>query len=688
MNRSRRFGLWISGILAVVCLLLLNILVGKFQKKPGLRLASVDPARSVSLGEQPPASSPENYGTRRTEAAVSSTAAAKSRLHPLARAARHPFESGQAKRLVSMPPAEVHLPAVVVPQPKTTTLEPLGYVEKADGRVEAIISLGDGVHVVHEGEILDGNFKVAKISSKAVELVENSAPMAQARLTAEVAQGAAQALADQAGQTNSPLVPEQVSNTGANLQLPAEPAASGSQPSVRKALGYVERANGRVEAIVADGEHVRLSQATRSFANEFHGPTDAPANVELANVSPTANNPPDSIVLESQPARTNSFTQQADEPPLVALQSGSSTVDEPQGVPAGNGEPESDPLGIIQPEPLADYSSSRFGANIPQAVMPTPPAVGDPLPSNAGWTQSVVSTLGYVEKGDGEKEAVVEVLGQVYLVHEGELFAEKYRALQVTSSSVQIVEESTEGSSPPEIERDSEAIPSPISRLRAPPLSMGSSGPDSPVEARKAEELAAGKLCCSSTRPSPEHLIELRQGTEGVKTPRTAIESVRPSERLAQADTRSRLFAPQTVGFGQKASGEAESIVAGEGGMYLVPGGRVSLDSPKIPRLFPAEPQSSRESIQGLLQGMPTTTFKLDAPPTRRTVDFEGVTQPGSNAVPSRCSPCPAALDSLASGRLPGTGVDASPKAVIPAPAGIPGAPLLSRGVRSAAPQP
>jgi cell division protein FtsN len=40
-----------------------------------------------------------------------------------------------------------------------------------------------------------------------------------------------------------------------------------------------------------------------------------------------------------------------------------------------------------------------------------------------------------VEKAGGEKEAIVEVLGQVYLVHEGESFAEKNRALQVTASS-------------------------------------------------------------------------------------------------------------------------------------------------------------------------------------------------------------------------------------------------------------
>ena len=177
-----------------------------------------------------------------------------------------------------MPPAEAHLPTVAVPQPKTITLEPLGYVEKADGQVEAIISVEDRVHVVHEGEIFEDKFRVAKISSSAVELVENSAPAAEPPLTAEVGQGVAQAPADKAGQTSSPPVPEQVSNTGANRQFDAASAASGSQPSVRQELGYVERADGRVEAIVAEGEHVRLSQATRSFANQFHGPAASPAN--------------------------------------------------------------------------------------------------------------------------------------------------------------------------------------------------------------------------------------------------------------------------------------------------------------------------------------------------------------------------------------------------------------------------
>ena len=41
MNRSRRVELWISGILVVVCLLLLNVLVWQFQKGPTRKFVGV-----------------------------------------------------------------------------------------------------------------------------------------------------------------------------------------------------------------------------------------------------------------------------------------------------------------------------------------------------------------------------------------------------------------------------------------------------------------------------------------------------------------------------------------------------------------------------------------------------------------------------------------------------------------------
>ena len=435
MNRSRRLELWTSGILVVVCLLLLNVLVWQFRKEPTLRVVGVDLARSVSPGEHPPASSREQHEPRRAEAAVSSTAGTMSRLHPLAQAARHLFESEQAKRLVSTPPAEAHPQAIAPPQPKTITLEPLSYVEKADGRVEAIISLGERVQVVHEGEIFDVHFRVARISSSTVELVENSAPAAEPHLMAEIGQGVAPAPANKARQVPSRPAPEVLSNPGTNRGFAAGSAASVPEPSVGQELGYVERADGRVEAIVAEGEHVRLAPQTKSFANSFRVPAPTPANLEVANALPPPINAPDSFGHESQPLQTSSSTQEAGVPPLVASGSESSTVGKLQGIRGGKGELESEQFGIMQPEPLADYSGGRFEVKIPQAVVPTSPAVVPTLPSDGRGTQSAVSTLGYVEKAGGEKEAIVEVLGQVYLVHEGESFAEKDRGLQVTASS-------------------------------------------------------------------------------------------------------------------------------------------------------------------------------------------------------------------------------------------------------------
>jgi hypothetical protein len=140
----------------------------------------------------------------------------------------------------------------------------------------------------------------------------------------------------------------------------------------------------------------------------------------------------------------------------------------PQGIRGNNGEAEQ--FGIIQPEPLADYSGGRFEPrDVAPGFSPSGAALKGgatpPLPWNGRGTQSAISTLGYVEKAGGEKEAIVEVLGQVYLVHEGELFAEKYRALKVTPSSVEIVEEPTGGASlPAKPERDSKAVRPRISR--------------------------------------------------------------------------------------------------------------------------------------------------------------------------------------------------------------------------------
>jgi hypothetical protein len=310
----------------------------------------------------------------------------------------------------------------------------------------------------------------------------------------------------------------------------------------------------------------------------------------VVNSSRLATNRMDSPGLESQLVQTSPPDQEAGGQPSVASGIGTSSLHPPQGIPEDSGELESEPLGIIQPEPLADYSGSRFEA---LDVVPVPHAepAGAPMSRGAappllsdGWgTQPAVNTLGYVEKAGGEKEAIVEVLGEVYLVHEGELFAGRYRALKVKPYSVQIVEEPNSGASfPAGIERDSKAVVPPISRLRGPPVSTGYSGTDPPVEVRKAEELAAGESVVNRSRPPPEHPVECWQRPTGVSTPWTALESVRWAQRLTQTDTRSPPWPLQTACFREKASGETEAVVAERGEVCLLVGGFLTFGEPSL----------------------------------------------------------------------------------------------------------
>jgi len=460
MNRSRRVELWLSGILLVVCLSFPDLLLRPFWKEPNLRLAGVSHARSVSAGELPPASSRRLHEWRGAKAAVSLTAATMSRLRLLAQAGWHFFESKQAERLAFIPPGAPRPQAIAPTQSKIITLEPLSYVEKADGRAEATISFGERVQVVHEGETFEVNLRVAKISSTIVQLVESSASAVEPHLLAEVGQGVAQAPGHKARQAPRGPTPEVVSNLGASRQSAPGSAAGStagvSEPSSGQELGYVERADGQVEAIVADGEDVRLAPATKSFANNFRAPTSTSANLEAANVLPPLINPLDSFGQESQPAQTNSSTREAGLPPQVASGPESSSAGKPQEIRGNNEVLESEQVGILQPEPLAEYSGDRLK---PPKVAPaphegladtssSPPPAGSgqtleddaltPLSTKIEGTQPAFSILGYVEQPGGEKEAIVEVRGQVFLVHGGELSAEQHAALQGTASSATV----------------------------------------------------------------------------------------------------------------------------------------------------------------------------------------------------------------------------------------------------------
>jgi len=479
MNKSRRFERWISGTVLVVCLLIPDLLLRQVWKEPALRRFGLEPARTVSSGQLSPASSPGRHKPRPASAAASLAAATMSKLHLLAQAARRLFESEQARLFVSMPRTEALPQAIAPPEPKTITLEPLSYVKGVDGRVEATIFLGERVQVVHEGETYEVNFKVAKISSTTVELVENPARVeAEPHLMAELGPAAAQTPVQKAQQAAPRPTPEVPSNPVINGQSTTVSAASVSEPSVGQELGYVERADGRVEAIIADGEDVRLAPAPKSFANNFRPPQSTSANLEAANTLPPLINPLDSFGQEPQSPQANSSTQEPAAPVEAASGPEPSSASKPQGFLENKGDLGSERFGIIQPEPLAEFSSSRIEpldvapaphtapegaileasttppftdvASLPLAVpagaADSPVPAGSERPLRIGTTplgslegkgsESGVNVLGYVVKPGEEEEVIVEVRGEVYLMHKGELLTEKYKASQGTAPSV------------------------------------------------------------------------------------------------------------------------------------------------------------------------------------------------------------------------------------------------------------
>ena len=222
---------------------------------------------------------------------------------------------------------------------------------------------------------------------------------------------------------------------------PGPIAASAVNPQAppREDIGYVERADGKV---VAEGEHVGLIEESKEFVKNFHIPAPSPAELQLALAPPP--NPPEAAVPEADQPSAAASAPVAGSP---ATENGTDVaqLQQPQAPPADNAQSPSE--ASLQAESLADYAGTQVRPTQPENLQPANgPAFVTAAP-DAGVSRSSVTPIGYVEKAGGEKEAIVEYQNHVFLVHEGELFAGKYRVLRLTAIAVEIVEEPTESPS-------------------------------------------------------------------------------------------------------------------------------------------------------------------------------------------------------------------------------------------------
>jgi Tfp pilus assembly protein PilP len=446
MKRSGRFEFWMGGTTGALCLLLLNILVWQMRHDPRSRPVGEPADQSAAITRRLQAPSRKSPKLHPDEAALTPTAAKKNGSHVPVHTANKPFKSRQVDRIVTLPPAKAHLEAAASPQPKITTLEPLGYVVKTDGQVEAIISLAGNVQIVHEGDAYGDAYKVGKISPTAVELVENSPQPAEPVLSAQVKEGAAPGSSVKPARTNPPSAPQVIASTGLTCQIDAASAKSNSQQPAQNGLGYVEKMDGKVEAIVAEGDDVRLIETTKSFTREFHATEPAMARVEPSSTSPLPANEQASLgnpeVTHGYPGYSGGDVSTVASPAdSTAYSTG---VRQPAVTQGGLDELDAQVAETLQPEAMADYAGGEFRATPPETPsVAVPPPDMPVLPLESGVNNSPVRILGYVETADGKMKAIIDVADEVYVANNGDLLAEKYRVSQVSPSAIEVLEETT-----------------------------------------------------------------------------------------------------------------------------------------------------------------------------------------------------------------------------------------------------
>jgi len=461
--------------------------------------------------------------------------------------------------------------------------KPLGYVEKAGGRVEAIVSQDDQIYVVHEGDLFAGKYRVLKISPELVEAVDEMTVQAglkqpTSRVSRELSASAAQ---------NPPLV--------AKLDSPEQPAAvptatqieqlstHRSVTSATEPLGYVERADGRVETVMADGEHVRLvPQAPTVAMARRTPPSTVPDRASTARVSVGKIVPP-----APGPAQVADGLALPVEAPGTGLAAAIRAVSFqfPDRVPApAGGRPSYSPERGRTEQP-AGKSKSGIPPTGLSASGPTENPTG---PASVSTVPPILMRpVGFVEKADGELEAILSLSDDVYVVRQGDYFAGKYRALRVSREAVEAVEDLPhDGLSPP--------IPQPPALPDLFSFAIRD-GPSPPLAGRVRAESRTEQ----TTGPQEVPPVD---GAVRASLPPSVREDRRTRRRPAKSPDRDRAkaadkvpvspepatFVFQALGYVETTKGEVQAIVVDGAQVYLVRQGDTFADQYRAVSVDPA----------------------------------------------------------------------------------------------------
>ena len=368
MKSGRHLDWWVSGLLVVVCLLLARNFASEIKSHVLPLYSRVDstahsaPTRKSSAGP----SRERGKSGDISSSHPSSVLGLNSKVAPPPR--RHSLESastlGAAAAGTVEPTTPLQATNQAPPQPATSVLKPLGYIEDANGRAEAVIAEGNGVRIVHEGEAIGEHSRIVKITPSSVEIAEVIPP------------------------------PESPSNSTMAAALPTQ------KPTASVSLGYVERTSGQREAIVAEGDSVQLMQEASTVAATQTATVSTPTNVGMASA-------PGNQVFRADGPQKLTLREALPKLPRQPLQLAVQKAVIPPPTPTVSLKPQ---VGVKGPDlPLR---LARAGSREQMDA----PLLRSPLTGQANEAETKM--IGYVEKSSGEVDTIIAERGEVKLVPE------------------------------------------------------------------------------------------------------------------------------------------------------------------------------------------------------------------------------------------------------------------------------
>lgn len=499
-------------------------------------------------------------------------------------------------------------PVVALAPPPPTIFKAIGYVEKADGQLEAIILQENQIQVVHIGDRIADRYRVTRITPDVVGAIDETllqVPMAKpggvtTKSDVLVASGVVSTSAASAGASTASAVaaavPEQVNAPAKSGR--EEMVASSPVETASNSLGYVEKSDGKVEAIVADGDSVKLvpqaqtetlaqaappaehheaiailTQANPAVEHHFAAQTvqivSAGAAVQtVLTASAHAAAQPVQIASASTVAQPVSVI-----PPVTeASASTGSTVSQPEQ--SGGQDVQSAFRQVsYQVSTAADSSANSpssetinddfAAAESPMQQQSRKTSMADPRGSVEKISKISVELkpIGYVEKGNGELDAILSQDDEVYVVRKGDRFAGHLRAVSVSADAVEAVED------PPR-----HALPLPFDSPPPMPDLLSASVQQGPLTF--APE---GCLECNS-----EAQVSASASSGGKVTVSVADHGRKPNShsRAAASDLApsTATFIFQTLGYVESQDGQVQAIVAEGSETYLVKQGETFAD--------------------------------------------------------------------------------------------------------------